>query len=148
MSIVGVSGKTSFIGTSILNLRSQLSDLQTQLASGKVSTTYAGQGTDRAFALGLRAQVSSIDAYANTGTNVNTRINVANLSLQGLSDIGSQVKSASTSSTIVLNNNGQTSGQITAQAAFANAISLLNTQSGDRYLFSGRTTDTAPTAPA
>jgi len=27
----------------------------------------------------------------------------------------------------VLNNNGQTSGQITAQAAFANAISLLNT---------------------
>ena len=148
MSIVGVSGKTSFIGTSILNLRSQLSDLQTQLASGKVSTTYAGQGTDRAFALGLRAQVSSIDAYANTGTNVNTRINVANLSLQGLSDIGSQVKSASPSSTIVLNNNGQTSGQITAQAAFANAISLLNTQSGDRYLFSGRTTDTAPTAPA
>ena len=148
MSIVGVSGKTSFIGTSILNLRSQLSDLQTQLASGKVSTTYAGQGTDRAFALGLRAQVSSIDAYANTGTNVNTRINVANLSLQGLSDIGSQVKSASTSSTIVLNNNGQTSGQITAQAAFANAISLLNTQSGDRDLFSGRTTDTAPTAPA
>src|SRR6266851_4305003 len=148
MSIVGVSGKTSFIGASILNLKSQLSDLQTQLASGKVSTTYAGQGTDRAFALGLRAQVSSIDAYADTATNVNTRLNVANLALQGLSDIGSQVKSASTSSTIVLNNNGQTSGQITAQAAFANAISLLNTQSGDRYLFSGRTTDTAPTAPA
>ena len=48
----------------------------------------------------------------------------------------------------MLNNNGQTSGQITAQAAFSNAVSLLNSQSGDRYLFSGRTTDTAPTAPA
>ena len=148
MSIDGVSGKTSYIGSGILNLRSQLDDLQTQLASGKVSTTYAGQGVDRGFALSLRAQVSNINAYADTATNVNTRLNVANLALQGLSDIGSQVKSASTSSTIVLNNNGQTSGQITAQAAFANAISLLNTQSGDRYLFSGRATDTAATVPA
>ena len=148
MSIVGVSGKTSYIGASILNLRSQLDDLQTQLASGKVSTTYAGQGPDRAFALGLRAQIANINAYADSAANVQTRINVANLSLQGLASVGSSVKSASTSSTIVLNNNGQTSGQITAQAAFANAISMLNTQSGDRYLFSGRSTDTAPTVPA
>ena len=84
MSIDGVSGKTSYIGTSILNLRSQLDDLQTQLATGKVSTTYAGQGADRGFALGLRAQITSINAYADTATNVNTRINVANLALQGL----------------------------------------------------------------
>jgi flagellar hook-associated protein 3 FlgL len=145
MSIVGVSGKTSYIGASILNLRSQLDDLQTQLASGKVSTTYAGQGPGRAFALGLRAQIANINAYADSAANVQTRINVANLALQGLASVGSSVKSASTSSTIVLNNNGQTSGQITAQAAFANAISMLNTQSGDRYLFSGRATDTPPT---
>ena len=146
MSIDGVSGKTSYIGTTILNLRNQLNDLTTQLATGKVSTTYAGQGTDRAFAIGLRAQVSSIDAYADTSTNVNTRINVVNLALQGLSDTGRQVKSAATAATVELNNNGQTSGQITAQAAFANAVSLLNSQSGDRYLFSGRATDTAATA--
>ena len=148
MSIVGVSGKTSYIGAQILNLRGQLDDLQTQLSTGKVSTTYAGQGPDRAFALGLRAQITNINAYADSATNVQTRINVANLSLQGLADVGSSVKSASTSSTIVLNNNGQTSGQITAQAAFANAISMLNTQSGDRYLFSGRATDRPATVPA
>ena len=148
MSIVGVSGKTSYIGAQILNLRGQLDDLQTQLSTGKVSTTYAGQGPDRAFALGLRAQIANINAYADSANNVQTRINVANLSLQGLADVGSSVKSASTSSTIVLNNNGQTSGQITAQAAFANAISMLNTQSGDRYLFSGRATDRPATVPA
>ena len=96
-----------------------------------------GRASTAASQLSLRAQVSHINAYADTATNVNTRLNVANLALQGLSDIGTQVKSASTSSTIVLNNNGQTSGQITAQAAFANAVSLLNSQSGDRYLFSG-----------
>ena len=148
MSIDGVSGRTSFIGSSIINLRNQLNDLTQQLASGRISTTYAGQGADRGFALTLRAQVSSIDAFADTATNVNTRLSVANLALQGLSDIGASVKGAAASSTIVLNNNGQTSGQITAQAAFANAVSLLNSQSGDRYLFSGRTTDTPATVPA
>jgi hypothetical protein len=147
MSIDGVSGKTSYIGSSIIGLRNQLNDLTQQLASGKVSTTYAGQGGDRGFALSLRAQVSSIDAFADTATNVNTRLSVANLALQGISDIGASVKSAA-AATIVLDNNGQTSGQITAQAAFSNAVSLLNSQSGDRYLFSGRATDTAATVPA
>src|SRR3954447_11673770 len=148
MSINGVSGRTSFIGSSIINLRNQLNDLTQQLASGRISTTYAGQGANRGFALTLRAQVSSIDAFADTAANVNTRLSVANLALQGLSDIGASVKGAAASSTIVLNNNGQTSGQITAQAAFANAVALLNSQSGDRYLFSGRTTDTPATVPA
>ena len=148
MSIDGVSGRTSYIGTSIINHRNQLNELTTQLASGKVATTYAGQGADRGFALSLRAQVSSIDAFADTANNINTRLNVVNLSLQGVFDISKQVKSAAGASTIVLNNNGQTSGQITAQAAFSNMVSVLNTQSGDRFLFSGRTTDKSATVPA
>ena len=148
MSIDGVNGRTSYIGTSILNIRAQLDSLTQQLASGRVSTTYAGQGANRGFALSLRAQVSSLDSYADTAKNVNVRLNVVNLALQGLSDIGTSVKKAASTSTIVLNNNGQTSGQITAQAAFSNAVSLLNSQTGDRYLFSGRTTDTAATVSA
>jgi len=148
MSIDGVNGRTSYIGTSILNIRAQLDNLTQQLASGRVSTTYAGQGANRGFALSLRAQVSGLDSYADTAKNVNIRLNVVNLALQGLSDIGTSVKSAASTSTIVLNNNGQTSGQITAQAAFSNAVSLLNSQTGDRYLFSGRTTDTAATVSA
>jgi hypothetical protein len=148
MAISGVSDRTSYIGSTILNLRSQLNDLTTQLATGKVSTTYAGQGLDRGFALSLRAQISGINAFSDTATNVNTRLSVANLALQGLSNLGTQVKNASTTATLTLNNNGQTSGQITAQAAFANAVAMLNSQSGDRYLFSGRATDTPATVPA
>src|SRR3954470_4146104 len=116
MSIDGVNGRTSYIGTSILNIRAQLDDLTQQLASGRVSTTYAGQGANRGFALRLRAQVSNINAFADTATNVNTRLNVVNLALQGLSDIGTSVKKAANTSPIVLNENGQPSGQITSQA--------------------------------
>jgi flagellar hook-associated protein 3 FlgL len=148
MTISGVSGKTSYIGSTIVNLRNQLNDLTTQLATGKVSTTYAGQGLDRGFALSLRAQISGINAFSDTATNLNTRLNVANLTLQGLSDINTQVKNAATTATLTLNDSGQTSGQITAQAAFANAVSMLNSQSGDRYLFSGRAMDTPATVSA
>lgn len=148
MSIDGVSGRTSYISTTILNLRNQLNDLTTQLATGKVSTTYAGQGLDRGFALSLRAQISGINAFADTATNLNTRLSVANLTLQGLSDVGTQVKNAATTATLTLNDHGQTSGQITAQAALANAVAMLNSQSGDRYLFSGRAMDTPATVSA
>ena len=82
MAIDGVNGRTAYIGSAIVNLRDQLNDLTTQLASGRVSTTYAGPGPDRGFALSLRAQVASIDA-SDTAKNVNTRLSVVNLALQG-----------------------------------------------------------------
>ena len=88
MSIDGVNGRTSYIGTSILNIRKQLDELTQQLASGRVSTTYAGQGANRGFALSLRSQVSGINAFADTASNVNIRLNVVNLALQGMADIG------------------------------------------------------------
>ena len=148
MSINGVSGRTSYIGSGILNLRSQLDSLSQQLASGRISTTYAGDGTGRGLAIGIRAQLSNFASYADTATNVNTRINVANLSLQRLSDIGTEVKGAAVSADNTLDNNGQTAGQKTASLDFIDSVEMLNAKSGDRYLFSGRATDTAPVASA
>lgn len=148
MTIDGVSGRTSYLGSSILNIKSQLDTLTQQLASGKKSTTYAGLGVDSGTATGLRAQISSIASYANTGTILNTRINVANLSLQGISDAGSQVKAAAAGATLTIDSNGQTAGQATAMASFTQVIALLNTEVGGRYMFSGRATDTPATASA
>jgi flagellar hook-associated protein 3 FlgL len=147
MSINGVSGRTSYIGAGILNLRSQLDSLTQQLASGRISNTYAGDGTGRGLAIGIRAQLSNISGYGDTATNVNTRINVANLSLQRLAAIGSEVKGAAVSGSGTLDNNGQTAGQKTASLDFIDSVNMLNAQSGDRFLFSGRATDTAPVAP-
>ncbi|MGL5166316.1 MAG: flagellar biosynthesis protein FlgL [Afipia sp.] len=145
MTIDGVSGRTSYLGSSILNIKSQLDTLTQQLASGKKSTTYAGLGVDSGTATGLRSQISSIAGYTNTGTVLNTRINVANLSLQGISSAGSQVKAAAAGATLTLDSNGQTAGQATAMASFTQVIALLNTEVGGRYMFSGRATDTPAT---
>jgi flagellar hook-associated protein 3 FlgL len=148
MSIDGVSGLTSYIGPGILDLRSQLDTLTQQLASGKISNTYAGEGSGRSLAIGIRSQVDSYTSYADTATNVNTRINTANLSLQRLVAINSEVKGAAVSAGNTLDNTGQTAGQKTANLDFLDSVDMLNARAGDRYLFSGRTTDTAPVAPA
>jgi flagellin-like hook-associated protein FlgL len=148
MTIDGVGARTSYLGTSLLNLKSQMDTLQQQLATGKVANTYAGQGVDRGFAVGLRAQLSSIASYSDTATNVNTRIGVINLSLQGMVDLGTEVKTAANNASTVVGPTGQSSGQVTAQTSFSTMISMLNVQSGDRYLFSGRATDTPATASA
>jgi len=148
MTIDGVSGRTSYLGSSLVNLKTQLETLSQQLASGKKSTTYAGLGVDAGVATGLRSQVSSIAAYTNTGTIINTRLNVANLSLQGIIDSGSQVKGAAAGAALTLDNTGKTPGQATAMASFTQIISLLNADVGGRYMFSGRATDTPATQPA
>lgn len=148
MAIDGVSGRTSYLGSSLINIKSQLDTLTEQLSSGKKTTTYAGLGIDAGTATGLRAQISTLASYADTGTLINTRINVANLSLQGMSDSASTVKAAAAGTTLTLDNTGKTAGQTTAMASFTQMVALLNTNAGGRYLFSGRATDTPATEPA
>jgi len=146
MAIDGVGARTSYLAYPLLNMKAQLDELNQQLATGKRSDSYAGQGVDRGLAVGLRAQLSLFDAFASTATNVNTRLNLANLSLQGLSDISDQIKAAAHNADLTVNAHGQTMGQVNARGAFEDALALLNTQSGGRYLFSGRATDTPATA--
>jgi flagellar hook-associated protein 3 FlgL len=148
MTISGVSGRTSYIGSGILDLRSQLDTLTQQLASGRISNTYAGQGSGRSLAIGLRSQLSGLAGYADTAVNLNTRISVANLSLQRLVDVGSSVKGAAVSAVSEIDNTGQTAGQKTASLGFFDSVDMLNAKSGDRYLFSGRATDTPPVTAA
>src|SRR5437773_2700882 len=146
MTVSGVGTKTSILASRILDLQSQFDSLQTQLATGKKSNTYAGMGVNRGFAVALRAQVSSIDAFADTMTNVTTRINVANAALTRIVALGTTVQGAAVTSSTQITSNGQTIAQGTARSSLDEMLSLLNSQSGDRYLFSGRATDTAATA--
>lgn len=146
MAIDGVSSRTSYLAFPLLNMKTQLEQLQQQLATGKRADSYAGQGVDRSFAVGLRAQISALDAFASTATNINTRLSLASLSLDGLGDIATQIRAAANNADLSVNAHGQTTGQVNARGAFEDALALINTQSGGRYLFSGRATDTPPTA--
>lgn len=146
MAITGIGMRSSFIGNALLDVRDQLEDLQRQLGTGKKSETYAGLGTERSFAIGLRGQLSNLASYKDTIANVNTRLNVGNSVLQRLIDIGATIKTSASGSSTQLENSGQTMSQVRARDSLAEMLQLLNVQSGDRYLFSGRATDTPAVA--
>jgi hypothetical protein len=146
MAISGIGMKSSSIGDSLLNVRAQLEDMQRQLGTGKKSETYAGLGVERSFAIGLRAQLSNLASYKDTIANVNTRLNVGNSVLERLINIGSNIKTSASGSSTQLENTGQTMSQVRARDSLAEMLQLLNIQSGDRYLFSGRATDTPAVA--
>ncbi|MCP3477219.1 flagellar protein [Bradyrhizobium sp. CCGUVB1N3] len=148
MSISSINYSSSILGAQIRNINQQLTDLSTQLSTGKLSQNYSGMGTNEGFAIASRAQLSNIAAYTDTITNVNVSINLANTALQSLTTIRNTVQTGSASTAQDLNVNGQTIAQNTAAAQFASMVGVLNTQSGNRYLFSGTAFNTQSVANA
>ncbi|MGY4372259.1 flagellar hook-associated protein 3 FlgL [Bradyrhizobium sp. LB1.3] len=148
MSISSINYSSSVLGSQIRNINTQLTDLSTQLSTGKLSQNYSGMGTNEGFAIASRAQLSNIAAYTDTITNVNVSINLANTALQALTTIRNTVQTGSANTAQDLNVNGQTVAQNTAAAQFGSMVGVLNTQAGNRYLFSGTAVNTQPVADA
>src|SRR6266581_833611 len=148
MSINSINYGASLLGQSVRNINNQLSDLSTQLSTGLKSTNYAGMGVNEGFAVAARSQLANITAFAGTMTNVNTIISAANTALQSLSDTGGQVQSAAAASPQNLTSSGQTIGQQNAQSELSSIVGILNTQVGDRYIFSGSAINTPAVASA
>ncbi|MBU6456371.1 MAG: flagellar protein [Bradyrhizobium sp.] len=148
MSITGVGYATSPLGQAITSLNNQMTSLSQQLATGEKSTNYAGMGVNEGFAIAARSQLASISAFTDTISNVTTTINAANNALQAISNLGGQVQSAAAGTPQTLDSRGQTIAQENAAAELSSMIGILNTPSGDRYLFSGSAINTPATVPA
>src|SRR6266850_1260591 len=146
MAINSVSYGPTFLNQSMLNLNNQLTILQSQLTTGKKSTSYAGMGVNERFAIAARSQLADISAFTDTIGNINTTINIANTALQGMVDIGTTVENSANSSSQNLNSAGQTIAQQTATSQLASMLGILNMQAGDRYLFSGGAINTPSVA--
>ncbi len=148
MSIASINYGSSVLGQSIQNIDNQLTDLSTELSTGVKSQNYAGMGVDEGFAIAARSQLSNITAFGDTITNVNTIINSANTVLQSLSTTASNMQSAAAATPQNLTSNGQTIGQQNAASQLSSLIGMLNTQVGNRYIFSGGAINTPAVASA
>jgi flagellar hook-associated protein 3 FlgL len=138
MAINGIIGPGgSLFGQAVQNLNNQLTNLSTQLATGEKSSTYSGMGVNEGFAVAARSQLAAISAFTDTITNVNTTISAANTALQSLTTISGQVQSDAASTPQNLNSTGQTIAQQNALTELSSIVGILNTQVGDRFIFSG-----------
>jgi flagellin-like hook-associated protein FlgL len=146
MTVSTISGRSALTAQFLGSLRAQLDDLQRQLGTGKKSDDYAGLGLDRGLSVALRSQLSAISGFGDTITQVGTRLELAQTALTRMSAISGEIKASAHTSIFELGGGGQTVDQIAAGASLDELFAILNTRAGNRYMFSGRATDTAATA--
>src|SRR5271154_1708173 len=148
MSISSINYGSSVLGQSVQNINNQLTNLSTELSTGVKSQTYAGMGVNEGFAIAARSPLSNISAFTTTMTNVNTIISAANTALQSLSQTVSSVQSSAAANPQNLSSSGQTIAQQNAGSELSSIVGILNTQVGDRYIFSGNAITTPAVASA
>jgi flagellar hook-associated protein 3 FlgL len=141
MSVSAIGAQSGLAIQQLVNMRKQFDDLQRQLTTGQKSATYAGLGVDSGMTVSLNAQLSAVSGYDNTIDTVMTRINLMNNALGSMFDLSTAVKTAMAQFPNGANGNGAALAQQTGQSSLDQLLALLNTQAGDRYLFSGRATD-------
>src|SRR5258708_19522942 len=99
MAINGVNfGTSSVLSQSVLDIKNQMTTLQSQLTTGTKSTTYAGMGVNEGFAIAARSQMANISAFTDTQSNINTDIGIANTQLQAMFSIRTTAHNSATSS--------------------------------------------------
>jgi len=141
MTISGVTSNISPLIQSALDINKQLDDLQRQLGSGQKSDTYGGLGSQSGIAVALSAQLAAISSFDDTITNVGTTISLQQTVLQQIATIGSTVQSSTSQAGFAIDSTGQTTVQKTAANMLDQLLSMLNTQGGNGYLFSGSATN-------
>jgi flagellar hook-associated protein 3 FlgL len=149
MSITGPGSITAATVAAQNNLFNQLNKLGLELGTGEAADTYAGLGSQAGVAASLGAQVDAFDGYATTATTVGTTLTLAQSVLTQLGSAGTAVeKSIGQQGNFALDNTGQTSTQESAANYLDEITSLLNTQAGSNYLFSGEAVTTPSVASA
>jgi flagellar hook-associated protein 3 FlgL len=138
---MSITGPGSITATNLLaqnNMMTQLNTLSQQLGTGQVATTYSGLGSQAGLALQLSEQLAAINGYSSTASTVGTTLTIAQSVLNQLSAVSNDVQQMiSQQGAFTLDNNGQTATQSSAASYLDQILSLLNTQVGSNYLFSG-----------
>lgn len=124
-------------------VRDQLEQAQGQIASGLVSDSYSGLGTQARAALSLAPAIAHQTAYGQNIDAAQGRLDITQSAMTSISGIAAKFYAAINT----YNPNNTTSIQTLAsdaKSALQQMGDLLNTKSGDIYLFAGQDTGNAP----
>jgi flagellin-like hook-associated protein FlgL len=126
--------------------RGQLDDLQRQLATKQRSETYGDLGIDRRTSLDLNAKLSSIESWLSGIQLADVNLKLQTQAVENFATLTSETKNDVRSNSYVPSASGRSAPQILAEEKFKQTLDLLGTSVNGRHLFSGRTSDVAPTA--
>jgi flagellin-like hook-associated protein FlgL len=132
----------------LVNLRSQLDDLQRQLSTGQKVTTYAGIPSQAQLLVGLNAQLGAVGSFQDSNNVVNARLSIAQTALSQIDSVAQTVQSSAMLSNYSAGPNGYTVDQTYATNQLSQLLNVLNTQADGRYIFSGSAVNQASVANA
>jgi flagellar hook-associated protein 3 FlgL len=138
MAITGIGSSIAASALAQQNLQNQLDVLSRQLGTGQKAAVYSDLGSQAGLSVGLDAQLSALNGFDATNTTVTTTLGIQEATLSQIGNIQNSVQGAATQpAAFQLNASGQTALQSNAAGQLDELLSLLNTQVGDNYLFSG-----------
>ncbi|MGB8600769.1 MAG: flagellin [Rhizomicrobium sp.] len=144
MSVDRVANLTqaNYLSAQMMKRETEVSTLSDQIASGNVSTTYAGYGDQTQAMESARAVVNRTTGYQTGTTLALTQVELQDSQLEQLSSLADELKSAI--SDAVSTNDGS-SLSTTCSGIFDQAKAILNYQdSNGSYIYSGGNDGTAP----
>jgi flagellar hook-associated protein 3 FlgL len=133
----------------IRDTQTRIQDLQIQVATGFKSQRYSGIAPDSRQLVNLESSRARMEQYQTNNNTVNLRLQTMEVSVGNVFDSASKLKTLLTNA-LNASNAVDLAMPLEAQNMLAEVAKALNVKIGDRYLFSGSKTDTAPvdlTAP-
>ena len=132
---VATNSQSQFMLSQIQQAEIALDKTQTQVTSGKVSTTYAGIGDKTAMLEAARSASNRADSYQAATTLAVNQADLQDSQMSSLSDLANQLRQAITKA--VGDNDGSTL-MTTVQGIFDQASQILNSKDANgNYLYGG-----------
>ncbi len=139
---VATNNQTRYMLSQIAKANVKLQQSSTQVATGNVSSDYAGIGDKTAALEGARAAADRAKAYATSTQLAATQADVQDTQLTSLSGLASQLQKAIQSAA---GDSDGTGLMTTVQGIFEQATSILNsTDANGAYIYAGETSDKKP----
>lgn len=130
---------------SFVSNRSELTDLERQLATQQKAESYGDLGADRRTSLDLNAKVSSLDSWLGGISLGTVNLKLSTQAVQNFAKLTSETVNDTRSNSYVASSTGRSAPQVLAEEKFKQTLDMLNTSVNGRYLFSGKTADIPPT---
>lgn len=143
MTRIATLAQHNLMQSQIAQTQGKIQELQIQTSSGQKAQRYSGIASDSLRLLNLENDRARIDQYVNGNGTVNLRLQAMETSVSETFDLATQLKTLLVNA-ISGDNASILSLNATATDMMNEAERDLNVKIGDRYLFSGTATGTAP----
>lgn len=138
---VGTWGLSQTLLSQYQGIQSRMADTQAQISSGKVGTQYSDVKDQAGVLSAAKSKQADIASFTAAAKDVSNRLDLYDAQLQGLSDITAQLRDAIGDA---LSMNSGTGFMEKVRALYDEAVNVLNTQVGGKYIYGGSRTDVAP----